>query len=81
MCITAKLFMIDGRQAVRLPAGFRFADCDEILIRRDPETGDVILSSRPTDWRSFVQARRAAHQAGEIPDDFLVVEPRDTPIG
>ena len=40
---TAKLFKNGRSQAVRLPAEFRFAG-DEVQIRRDPETGDVILS-------------------------------------
>jgi len=40
---TAKLFKNGRSQAVRLPAEFRF-EGDEVQIRRDPETGDVILS-------------------------------------
>jgi antitoxin VapB len=40
---TAKLFKNGRSQAVRLPAEFRF-DGDEVRIRRDPDTGDVILS-------------------------------------
>lgn len=40
---TAKLFKNGRSQAVRLPAEFRF-EGDEVLIRRDPETGEVILS-------------------------------------
>ena len=39
----AKLFMIGGSQAVRLPAEFRF-EGDEVEIRRDSVTGDVVLS-------------------------------------
>ena len=39
----AKVFMTGGSQAVRLPAEFRF-DGKEVAIRRDPATGDVILS-------------------------------------
>src|SRR5438105_5393638 len=37
----AKLFTNGGSQAVRLPAEFRF-DGDEVFIRRDAVTGDVI---------------------------------------
>ena len=40
---TAKLFMNGRSQAVRLPAEFRF-ETTEVFIRRDPTTGDVILS-------------------------------------
>jgi antitoxin VapB len=87
MRTTAKLFKTGRSQAVRLPLEYRFTDCDEVFIRRDPETGDVILSNKPADWRGFVQAREAAQQAGEIPDDFPNDfpgdfpgdEPRDTP--
>lgn len=37
-----------GTSAVRLPSGYRFA-ASEVYIRRDPITGDVILSLRPYD--------------------------------
>ena len=46
---TAKLFTIGRSQAVRLPREFRF-EGREVFIRRDPKTGDVILSSRPLSW-------------------------------
>jgi antitoxin VapB len=48
----AKIFMTGRSQAVRLPAQYRF-DTSEVFIRRDPATGDVILSARPTDWEGF----------------------------
>jgi len=41
MSQTAKLFNKGRSQAVRLPAAFRF-DSEEVYIRRDPTTGDVI---------------------------------------
>jgi virulence-associated protein VagC len=44
---TAKLFVNGGSQAVRLPVEFRFEESDEVYIRRDAVTGDVILSPRP----------------------------------
>ena len=49
---TAKVFRTGRSQAVRLPASFRFSS-DEVYIRRDPETGDVILSAKPGDWRAM----------------------------
>lgn len=52
---TAKLFINGRSQAVRLPAAFRF-EGDEVYIRRDEVTGDVILSRRPSDWRGFIDA-------------------------
>lgn len=42
----AKLFRNGASQAVRLPAEFRF-DGDEVFIRREPATGDVVLSRMP----------------------------------
>jgi len=40
---TAKLFRNGRSQAVRLPSEYRF-EGREVYIRRDPATGDVILS-------------------------------------
>lgn len=40
---TAKLFKNGRSQAVRLPKEFRF-DGTEVAIRRNPETGEVVLS-------------------------------------
>ena len=74
MTRTAKLFMNGRSQAVRLPAEIRFeAAAKEVFIRRDPHTGDVILSSRPSDWDSFF----AALEEAEIPPGFLSPEERD----
>lgn len=65
---TAKLFFNGRSQAVRLPMEFRFA-ADEVFIRRDASTGDVILSTHPGgDWRAFKQLRE---QLGGAPADFL----------
>ena len=46
---TAKLFTTGRSQAVRLPMEFRF-EGKEVFVRRDPETGDVILSRKPDSW-------------------------------
>ena len=40
---------------MRLPAAFHF-DTDEVFIRKDAETGDVILSARPKTWDGFFDA-------------------------
>ncbi len=71
---TAKLFMNGRSQAVRLPARYRF-DCKEVYIRKDPETGDVILSRRPGGWNSFFDLVDAM----DIPEDFMA-ERDNTPI-
>lgn len=42
----AKLFSIDGGQALRLSADFHFEGTTEVCIRRDETTGDLILSKR-----------------------------------
>lgn len=56
---TAKLFKNGRSQAVRLPADFRF-DGDEVEIRRNEETGEVILKSkspRAGGWDEFFRLR------------------------
>lgn len=63
---TAKLFRNGRSQAVRLPADYRF-EGSEVYIRRDQDTGDVILSRRPESWRDFFDLMKSI----EIPDDFL----------
>ena len=68
MSKTAKVFANGGSQAVRLPAEFRF-DTDEVFVRRDERTGDVVLSTRPpASWQSFIALRE---QLGPVLDDFL----------
>ncbi len=63
---TAKLFTNGRSQAVRLPADLRF-EGTEVFIRKDPKTGDVILSRRPESWDSFFKLRDEAN----IPEDFM----------
>jgi len=71
MNVTTKIFMNGGSQAVRLPAQFRF-EVDEVYVRKNPKTGEVILSSKPTNWEGFF----AALDGAEIPDNFLAPEER-----
>lgn len=63
---TAKLFKNGRSQAVRLPAEFRF-EGDEVVIRRDPDTGDVILSPRNRKFSEWLKLR----------DELLAVIPED----
>ncbi|MFS2159648.1 antitoxin [Pseudomonas sp. Pseusp122] len=72
MSQTAKVFLNGRSQAVRLPAAFRF-DSDEVFIRRDPVTGDVILSRKPESWDGFLSLL----EGEAIPDDFLGEQERD----
>lgn len=68
---TAKLFVNGGSQAVRLPAEFRFDGLDEIYIRRDAVTGDVILSASriSTAWSDFFTLRDEAEVQTEFMND------------
>ncbi len=72
MTETAKLFKNGRSQAVRLPAQFRF-EGEEVFIRRDPVTGDVVLSERHPDWDRFFSLLEKA----DVPEDFLSPEERD----
>lgn len=63
---TAKLFRNGRSQAVRLPAEYRF-ESSEVYIRRDPLSGDVILSRRPESWQDFFELMKAI----DVPEDFL----------
>ncbi len=67
----AKLFASGGSQAVRLPAEYRFPG-DVVYVRRDPTSGDVILSSHAP-YADFVAARDAL---GPLPEGFLSEEER-----
>ena len=73
MANTAKVFMNGRSQAVRLPAEFRF-EGSEVFVRRDPTTGDVILSRRPESWTDFFELMKNI----EVPEDFLA-DRKDTP--
>ena len=63
---TAKLFRNGRSQAVRLPSEYRF-EGSEIYIRRDPASGDIILSRRPDSWHDFFELTKSL----DLPDDFL----------
>ena len=71
MTATAKLFTTGRSQAVRLPRGYRF-EGTEVFIRRDPATGDVVLSRRPESWEDFF-----ALDPTEVPADFMTEADRN----
>ena len=71
---TAKLFRNGRNQAVRLPAECRF-DGSEVFVRRDPVTGNVILSRRPHSWHDFFELMKTI----DVPDDFLADRKDRTP--
>jgi antitoxin VapB len=70
----AKVFYSGRSQAVRIPAEFRFST-DEVYVRRDPQSGDLILSQAPGGWEEIYAA---LDQAG-VPDDFLADRRQDPP--
>lgn len=66
MADTAKLFTTGRSQAVRLPLQYRF-DGSEVFIRREPATGDVVLSRRPDSWAGFF----ALDATTKVPANFI----------
>jgi len=71
---TTKLFLNGRSQAVRLPASFRF-DCEEVKIRRNPVSGDVIISALHKNWDSFLLAAKDM----VVPEDFMSNRGDDMP--
>ncbi len=59
---TAKIFMNNRSQAVRLPKEFQF-NTSEVFIRKQGD--EVVLSTRPTDWSSYLASASVAS------DDFM----------
>ena len=62
----ARVFMSGRSQAVRIPAEYRFTS-KEVYIRRDAQSGDLILSQAPGSWEEVY----AALDKADFPDDFL----------
>lgn len=73
---TAKLFKNGASQAVRLPAEFRFSG-EEVNIRRNPKTGEVILSpvEPQAGWGAFFELARSI----QVPENFMSDRPLNTP--
>ena len=68
---------MNGRsQAVRLPSEFRF-EGNEVSIRKDTETGDVILSRKASSWDDFFKLRDEVPQ--EELDAFEIARDRTSP--
>ena len=63
---------------MRLPAEFRFDDSDEVYIRRDAVTGEVILSARRISnaWNDFFAFRDGV----EVTADFMSNRPLNEPL-
>ena len=69
---TARIFNNGNSQAVRLPKQFRIA-ASEVFIRKDAGTGDIVLSTRPTEggWAEFFALRDKTR----LPADFMNERP------
>jgi antitoxin VapB len=70
----ARVFMSGRSQAVRIPAEYRFP-VNEVYIRRDPQTGDLILSQAPGGWEEIY----AALDQADFPDDFMADRKQGSP--
>ncbi len=72
---TARVFNNGNSQAVRLPKQFRIA-ANEVFIRKDTATGDIVLSTRPSEgaWADFFALRDKAR----VPAHFMNDRPINT---
>ncbi len=68
---TARIFLNNRSQAVRLPKEFQFST-SEVFIRKEGE--DVILSPRPSDWSALVSGPFASEEFMEGVDDLPAQE-------
>ena len=68
----ARVFMSGRSQHVTIPHQYRFRS-SEVAIRRDPRSGDIILSEGPGPWSEVF----AELDAVNVPDDFLSKTERD----
>jgi antitoxin VapB len=71
---TAKVFMTNRSQAVRLPKQYQFST-DEVFIHKVGE--DVILSPRPRDWRTYLEWAPVASDAFMAEVEELPVQERE----
>ena len=67
---TAKIFMNNRSQAVRLPKEFQFST-SEVFIRRQGD--EVILSARPKDWSGYLAS-------GSVASDGFMEGIEDLPL-
>ena len=67
---TAKLFKNGRSQAVRLPKEFRF-EGTEVAIRRNPATGEVLLSESEVESKNTLPELYAIVARRGLPEDLL----------
>jgi len=71
---TAKVFLNNRSQAVRLPKDFQF-ETGQVFIRKEGDR--VILSPRPTDWGTYFEDGPVASARFMVGVDELPVQERD----
>ena len=71
---TAKVFMTNRSQAVRLPKDYQFST-SEVFIRKEGD--DVILSPRPRDWAPYLEHAPVASSAFMDHVEDLAVQERE----
>lgn len=71
---TAKIFMNNRSQAVRLPKEFQF-NTQEVFIRKQGE--DVVLSPRPQDWSDYLTSGPVASEGFMENIEDLPVQERE----
>ena len=71
---TAKIFLNNRSQAVRLPKDFQF-NTSEVFIRK--QGSDVVLSPRPVDWVSYLEQGPVASDSFMRDVDKLPVQERE----
>lgn len=72
---TARVFMTNRSQAVRLPKDYQFST-DEVFIRKEGD--DVILSPRPKDWDAYLDDAPAASDTFMDNVEDLPVQERES---
>ncbi len=68
---TAKIFMNNRSQAVRLPKDFQF-NTSEVFIRKQGD--EVVLSPRPSDWSAYLASPGASEEFMEGVEDLPMQE-------
>lgn len=71
---TAKIFMNNRSQAVRLPKEYQFSATEVFIWKKGDE---VILSARPENWQDYLAAGPAASDEFMAGIEDLPVQERD----
>jgi antitoxin VapB len=74
MARTAKVFMTNRSQAIRLPKEYQFST-EEVFIRKSGD--DVILSPRHPDWATYLATAPVASEQFMAGVADLVVQERE----